>query len=39
MAISQFQLEWDRIKEGIGHIEEIFKRFRDRLFGYLQSLI
>lgn len=31
-------LEWDRMKEGTGHIEEIFKRFRNKLFSYLQSL-
>lgn len=32
------QLEWERMKDGIGNIESVFRRFKARLFDYLQTL-
>ncbi|MEW6215112.1 MAG: hypothetical protein AB1478_07930 [Nitrospirota bacterium] len=33
-----FQLDWERMKEGMGNIEEVFQRFRGNLLKYLQTL-
>ncbi len=33
-----FQLEWDRMKEGIATIENVWARFKSNLFKYLKSL-
>lgn len=33
-----FQLDWERMKEGIAVIENVFMRFKTKLLGYLQTL-
>lgn len=33
-----FQLEWDRMKEGMENIEDVFARFKANLFNFLQGL-
>jgi len=33
-----FRLEWDRLKEGIEKIEDVFTQFRTRLFNYIRTL-
>lgn len=33
-----FQLEWERMKEGIANIENVWVRFKPNLFNYLKSL-
>ncbi len=33
-----FQLDWDRMKEGLENIEEVFQRFREKLLDYLHML-
>ncbi|MBI1926293.1 hypothetical protein HYR99_18860 [Candidatus Poribacteria bacterium] len=34
-----FQLDWNRMQEGIASVEEVFLRFESRLFDYLQTLV
>ena len=33
-----FQLDWDRMKEGIGTIDAVYQRFKARLLVYLKTL-
>lgn len=33
-----FQLDWERMKEGIENIKDVFNRFKIMLFDYLQTL-
>ena len=33
-----FQLDWDRMKEGIETIEDTFSRFKTKIFKYLESV-
>ncbi len=33
-----FQLEWNRMQEGIANIEDVFTRFKSKLSAYLQTL-
>lgn len=33
-----FQLDWERMKEGIGSIEAVYQRFKARLLVYLKTL-
>ena len=33
-----FQLEWNRMAEGIAGVEDVFLRFKSRLLDYLQTL-
>jgi len=33
-----FQLDWDRMQEGIANIKDVFLRFKSKLSGYLQTL-
>ncbi|MEW6068472.1 MAG: hypothetical protein AB1610_09305 [Nitrospirota bacterium] len=33
-----FQLDWERMKEGIGTIEAVYQRFKAKLLGYLKTL-
>lgn len=33
-----FQLEWNRMKEGVEHVEQVFSLLRERLLAYLQIL-
>lgn len=33
-----FQLDWDRMKEGLSNIDNVFLRFKTKLLSYLQTL-
>jgi len=33
-----FQLEWNRMAEGIASVEDVFLRFKSRIFDYLRTL-
>lgn len=33
-----FQIEWDRMKEGISQIEDVFSQIKSRLSDYVKSL-
>ena len=33
-----FQLEWNRMKEGIENVEEVFQRFESKISKYMQTL-
>ncbi|HLA27361.1 MAG TPA: hypothetical protein VJZ49_05650 [Syntrophales bacterium] len=33
-----FQLEWERMDEGIRHVDDIFMRFQERLEAYMRNL-
>ena len=34
-----FQLDWDRMQEGIARVEDVYSRFKARLFDYLQTIV
>lgn len=33
-----FQLDWDRMKEGLSNIDDVFLQFKTKLLSYLQTL-
>lgn len=33
-----FQLDWDRMKEGLAFIDEVYSRFKTNLFNYLERI-